>query len=53
MVKEEVVSSTEIFEEMKLEHVGEPRSFWQHSVSIFHDFEGHFMQKESARDVNF
>ena len=28
MVKEDVVFSTEIFEEMKLEHVGEPKPLW-------------------------
>ena len=39
MVKEEIVSSIEISKEMKLEHVGEPKPLWQHSVSILHDFE--------------
>ena len=43
MVKEEVVSSIEISEEMKLEHVGEFKPLWQHSASILYDFEGFFM----------
>jgi len=53
MVKEEVVSSIEIFEEMKLKYVGEPKPFWQHSASILQDFKDLFMQKESARDASF
>ena len=53
VVKEKVVSSTEIFEEMKLEHVGEPKPLWQYSATILHDFEDPFIQMESARDASF
>jgi len=35
VLKEEIVSSTEIFEEMKLEHVGEHKSLWKHNASFF------------------
>jgi len=48
VVKEEVVSSTEIFEEIKLEHVGEPKPLWQYSATILYDFEDSFMQKECS-----
>ena len=53
LVIKEVVSSPEIFEEMKLEHVGEPKPLWQHSTSIHHDFEDPFLQKEDAQDESF
>ena len=43
VLKEEVVSSTEISEEMKLEHVTEPKSHWQHSTFILYDFKDPFM----------
>ena len=53
VVKEEIISSTEISKEMKLEYVGEHKPLWQHSASILHDFEDPFMQKKSARDASF
>ena len=53
VIKKEVDSSTEIFEEIKLEHVGEPKPLWQHNATILHDFKDLFMQKESARDASF
>ena len=53
VVKEEVVSSTEISEELKLEHVREPRALWQHNATIFHDFKDHFIQKECVREASF
>ena len=42
-----------ISEEMKLEHVREPKSLWQHSATILHNFKDNFMQKESAQDASF
>jgi len=53
VLKEEVVSSTKIFKEMKLEHVREHKPLWQYSASILHDFKDPFMQKENAQDANF
>ena len=42
VVKEVVVFSNEISEEMKWEHVGKPKLLWQLSVSILNDFEDPF-----------
>jgi len=43
VVKKEVISSSKIFEEMKLEHVKEPKQLCQHNATILHDFEDPFM----------
>jgi len=47
VVKEDVVSYTEISEKIELEHMGETKLLWQHSTFILHDFEDSFLQKKN------
>ena len=53
VVKEEVIFYTEIFEEIQLEHVGEPKPLWQLSKFVRHDFGDPFMHKDNVQNESF